>query len=535
MEGSTERLEVQSRTHIHGVSLDTTASGLADSTISYGESLQLSEFPHPPFSIPTTPILADFRGSPSYSETTVSSFLKPLVPLRKGTTQPLLNPTPKLQITARPLTKNPGRNSSIPLAIQRHLSPHDWHEGASSIDVDAAEDRLLSTSFITSLLQETEDHRRAQRPSVGSDALSGMSGISDLTFSPHPAALDSETIFSKQLVPSRPHGALTLPRPIPSIPGSPNFIFGDSESYQSSGECQVSIIRTASTSRNPNVPGTGLAPAILKSVPQNSQPLDDYITSGRETSSDFTGFGANEPYEILHPSLCYSPAVPSTAGIQADFTRHSTMPTRTAGVQNSNSSISTLAPSFRSKISTISSQHLFGRRRVKPLPPVPIISNMPIMVEQEHRKQDDQMPLNDLVTRASTLHGLLEKGYHPHHSMNSHLSYMKGRMLPLGSDDYDISAKSSTATGRQNILDSSQPNQFGWMRNTIKNRRIMISIFFLLVMAIVVGTVVGVKASHHNNAFQSQKTCPNNFAGDACNLGMYIVDVIRFFQKYSSS
>lgn len=543
MKPTTGRLDVQSRTHIHAASFDTTTSGIADSTISYGESLKLSElFPQPPHSTPSTPT-SEFRGTPT---NTFFPPTRPLVPLRKGNVQAFSGSNPTSHSTASPKSqviisrpsaspRNPSRDASLP--FQRHLpAPYEWHEAASSIDVDPTEDRLLPTSFITSLLQESKDRRQAQRVLDGSDAISTTSGISGLTFSPPPAPSNSSkgrssgSRFSRHLVPPRPHGARMLPRPFSSIPG---HISSDSESPHSSREHQPAIIRTASVSRNIHIPGTSVAAATLKTVrvSRTSQPINDESALGHEISDEFEELNPNETYEMLHPSACYSPAVPSTAGTQATFIRDSAKTTRAARVRNSVSSIITTDMSVRSKTSNISLQPLFRWGRVKPLPPIPLIANMPIAAEREHRKQDEQTSLPELVTRASTLHGLLEKGYHPHHSMNSRLAYTKSH--PLVSDDWDVSAKSTTTTDCHNKLDSPPLDQNGrsclpWLANSLdrhalmdpmkRNKRTLFIILVFLLIVIVVGAAVGA-ASHHNKAVQSQRTCPSNFTGVDCNLG----------------
>ena len=131
--------------HLSSGSIDTTASGIAESTISLG----LARFPEPPSSFPTPPLRSD---SPS----TASVGRRPL--------------------PQRPV-HSPHSQTHIPLSTR---SPHDWHDGASSIAVDPKDERLLPASLITTLLQED------RRASTTSDA---QSGISEMTYPPANRAL----------------------------------------------------------------------------------------------------------------------------------------------------------------------------------------------------------------------------------------------------------------------------------------------------------------------------------------------------------
>ena len=151
--------------HVSAASVDTNASAIAESTISLG----LSRFPEPPPSIPSTPIRTNFNGTSPASS--LRSFARPsappVVPLRNFRPQdkqsnlatssiPSSSSNPSFKATAPPF--DPPQSSSD----SHIISASDWHDGASSIDVDATEDRLLPTSFITSLLQENQQLRKSK-------------------------------------------------------------------------------------------------------------------------------------------------------------------------------------------------------------------------------------------------------------------------------------------------------------------------------------------------------------------------------------
>lgn len=523
--------------HISVASQDTTASAIADSTISYGESLRLSQFPNPPSSLPTTPVRSDYGAPPGRSNSTA-----PLVPNRKRPPAGVVEPSSasaasggsgaadstrsnysgSALINSRPMVVLP-YPPSLP---SRALSPHDWHEGASSIDVDATEDRLLPTSFITSLLQENRSLRANHRLSVGSDA---FSGISEMTYPPLSGYLETQPNhstnnprFSSQIVRSpsnqRPLGARPPPGAFMSIPELPDRTSGDSAILYHQDPQQHSVIGTASVSRGLRVQGAsvvGVMPATLHTV---SSKHDTVATSnyswGAINGVDDDKSGANE-FGGAAPR--YSSALASTAA-----SRFYRINSGAHQKRESMHSAKSAAPSFLSRISSNRSfQRVFTPwRTAKPLPPVPLIPHIPVATEREHRRADEVRPLPELVHRAGALQGMLENGYHPHQSLNSY--YTSHQLEGLTSTFNDASTQETSGLGpHSRKLNPGEPwpdspkIRRGFMPRKKKRALIILGIF-IIVAIVAIGTAVGVAV--RRKAYRLPN-CSGNFTGVACDLG----------------
>jgi hypothetical protein len=521
----------RSSRHAPSASQDTNASGIADSTISYGESLRLSQFPNPPASIPSTPILSEF-GTPSPGHSAFNLHIAPLVPQRKHQSNSNAGPSAAssssahLNSTAR--TESPVYSTHSQATTTHHqtrdlyphppstahtLSPYDWHDGASSIGMDATEDRLLSTSFITSLLQEHAGTRANHRASYGSDALSGFS---EMTYPPLASSFSDDQSSrrspSARTLPQRPQGARPPPSAFNPIPESPDRLSGDSATLYSNMDHNPSVLRKASISRLHNTQGAsvvGMMPATLHSVSKNGG-----IPSYRDPDdmSQYKGGYSSLPYP-------YTPARSPKDSSQTPQNRGSMHSAKSA------------VPSFISRISSHSSvRRVLAWRRVKPLPPVPTIPNIPIATEIEQRRVDESRPLPELVNRAGALQGLLEKGYHPHRSLNSHYVTPKGEGLISAFDDGDTIIRGDSSVdvqhddgsgkplrnltiNRHNVSDNSR-----FKENIIpkkKKRTLIVLGAFLVVALAAVGTAVGISLHRKGNALP---TCSGNLVGATCNL-----------------
>lgn len=225
-------------THLSVASIGTSASGIADSTISFGsewtgengQGFRISQFPVPPSEIPTptpstysgTPTSTSFSNSPAtrfppspsdqrslaQSGNSTPSTPRSLFYDRQDRAYPgpsqgaddqsmksgstvwnRLPPVPPLSVRKPALPSLPTQNARPPISVQprsanavgsapstqspvserslqkRPASPTslagastiDWSDAASGISVNPSEERLLSTSFITSLLAQTSD------------------------------------------------------------------------------------------------------------------------------------------------------------------------------------------------------------------------------------------------------------------------------------------------------------------------------------------------------------------------------------------
>lgn len=473
--------------HIPAPSLDTNASGIADSTISNG-SWRLSQFPPPPSSIPTP---SEF-GTPSPSRS-LFSFSQP-------SAHPSASPSRSQGFSGNTLTP-----SSPP-------SPYDWHEGASSIDVDATEDRLLPTSFITSLLQQDSDLRKARRTSYASDA---VSGISEITYPPPFNYPDADSSSSRYLPGRhhRPYGARNPPSAFAPIPEN-NRISGDSETLHSTQEHSV-ILRTASVSRGLRVHGAsvvGVAPATLHNISSRYSDQDpdrhDSIRKGglREIDDDSI---------VDYKVSANRTALPSLAGTQRLVFGNSTRQPPPPQFRESVHSSRSVAPSFISRISLANSlRRAFTWRRVKPLPPVPTVPHIPIATENEHRKAEESTPLPNLINRAGILHNLLEKGHHPHHSFPSyHGLPLSGGVTTAFEVNKDSSPSNVWQASASALPTQARSRSRPWSPFW-NNKRICLSLT-LLIGVLLVGIITAVVMTQRNH---HSSTCANDLAGAACNL-----------------
>ncbi|KIK71106.1 hypothetical protein GYMLUDRAFT_66319 [Collybiopsis luxurians FD-317 M1] len=527
--------------HLSKGSIDTNASGIADSTISFAGSLHLGRFPAPPLSVPSSPISTEYSPSLATSGFTHRTFgsTAPLAPLRKKSNATTV--TSGSGSSHRPLPSNksnasvgssksgegaaPKSQPSSPRS--RTISPYDWHEGASSIDVDAAEDRLLSTNFITTLLQENPN-QRTHRASMSSDA---YSGFSEMTYPPvmrYPGAsekippLPASAAVAKKFSPSRPQGARPPPSSFSPIPEQSGHVSDDSDTLASNGDFATTVIRSASITRNPNLQGAsvvGVAPARLTSYTASS-PTE--LRASSPASDDRTlsyGQFAHVSNSFLHNS-----ALPSSV-MQPTFLRDTSR--TNSGMQSRQSFHSTksFVPSVISRISETgrSIARAMPWKR-KPLPPVPTIPHIPIAQEAQNRLEDSRAPLPELVARAEALNGLLEKGYHPHHSLDSYYG-------ALPKDDSHASAFVGSGTslrdGESSLLRRRGDTSEVWdaqlsprksrTPNPRRKRYIIILAVFIVIAAASIGAGVGVKLGQKQ--VSSLPKCSNeSFTGTFCDL-----------------
>lgn len=207
--------------HLSVTSLYTNASTLADSTISFGSTwtgdngedrLRFSHFPQPPATLPDASLRSEFDTPPhtprqdTFDRSSLTStpraavfpnfvFGSPRPKIAIQTTAPLvaraknssgaqnlvspqfvsspssglpessdhstLRDEPRFPERApySPASKQRGGPSAKPLSSAASAVSYDWNDGSSVVSVNSREERLLSTSFITSLLTEVVDHQ----------------------------------------------------------------------------------------------------------------------------------------------------------------------------------------------------------------------------------------------------------------------------------------------------------------------------------------------------------------------------------------
>jgi len=353
-------------------SLATNASGIADSTISYGtvDALhsQLGHFPPPPSEVPTP------------TTPTFHTFFTPVTPLnlpqrdphpdapsesfrQLPSQRPPIHYPPEEQIppNAAPpqLRRQPSFKTYATSETAGSLSPFDWHEGSSSIDVDPHDGRMLPTSFITSLISSSENgsprSNLASMPPLQSSAQL-FSGGNDL---------DATSSISDATYP--PHNYPPLSPPNGAIPRGTAYL-------ESSGRSKTSSVGA--------------------------------LTS--ETGHDGPSVRSHTP--LMNLTQIYYPIEEDAMGeLQArgEASKRSSQGRRQSliSTRTTKSHVSSLL----SKLSRVASRKL---ARVKPLPPVPTIPGE--LRNSDYQKFEESMPLPQLANRADVLSRMLARGHMPH-------------------------------------------------------------------------------------------------------------------------
>ncbi|KAJ7181764.1 hypothetical protein C8R43DRAFT_912144 [Mycena crocata] len=456
--------------HISRASLDTNASGLSLGNSAISFSGFSHRFPAPPSSVPASPVTGAFPSPVQGAFPSVS----PLVPRR---------PPPG----SRSSVSQSGSDSRRREDSLRNISPYDWHEGASSIDVDATEHSLLSTSFITDLLRE--DPRatlRSQRTSMGSD-------LSEMTYPPARSPLSM-----RSPPPQRPQGARPPPTSFQPIPESTAIHSDDDDTLYSNHD---PVVRTASVSQPlRGTPVVGVASATLRNV---------------KSMSSTPSYGIKDELDLEytpHTSLPFSPALPSTAGSQQRF-----LPDSNPEVRRSMHSTRSHVPSFMS-VSSRSLRRMFTWRK-KPLPPVPKIAHIPVAHEAEFKQKEEATSLSQLLLRSDALRSALDNGQHPHHSFNSKAPGVMSTFEHAQSVNFPPLPPHGQASPADWSHGPSSPQIKADTNNAmVKKRRIWIIICVFIAIALgAVGAAVGVTV-HNRSAKGKGSTCDGNLAGAACNL-----------------
>ncbi|KAJ7837512.1 hypothetical protein B0H14DRAFT_2790960 [Mycena olivaceomarginata] len=445
--------------HERRPSLDTNASGL-----SLGVSAMSSLRPPPPYPLPQSP----------HTSRALPRALHFLPPHHHWCRAGLGDRSP-----VSPLSQAGGTpSSSRDVDSLSNISPYDWHEGASSIDVDATEHSLLSTSFITSLLRgENPEQAASHRTSLRSD-------FSEMTYPPprtHTA--------TRQPPAQRPVGARPPPSSFQPIPEAAPVSDDDSTLYS----VQDPVVRTASVSRG--MPVVGVASATLRNM---------------KGISEAPSYGKIDLDYAPQSSVPFSPAVPSSGGTQRRF-----LPETSPETRQSTYSTKSHVPSFVSA-SSRSIRRMFTWRK-KPLPPVPKIAHIPVAAEAEFKRKEEATPLDQLLMRSDALRSALDTGQHPH---NSFVSRNPG--LVSSFDEHSMTPaipKWNNNNPNPDWSSGPQTNEKKSRTSTLmKKRRIwVIMCVFVAVALAAVGVAVGV-TMHSRNTKGKGTTCGGNLVGAACNL-----------------
>ena len=522
----------------------TTASAVAESTLTYGSLMssdglaRLSQFPPPPSDIPFTPIEAAFAGpsSPVTSDRSMASLgdvrrALPVLPMPLNVQRRSPSPTNLTPFPAYPAESHPS-SSQLPYSAftskSSYPSPHDWHDGSSSIANDPYGEEVLSTNLITSLLSSvssTHDassrtagpasfKRNNYEPSVVSNALTTDSTI---TYPP-PKTFPPPLPNTDYKYPPLPTTFPVRPSPENTIDiSSPQVLNPHMRSLLLAGGRSTPETRASDESVQTSQPGEAMRAMSVTPSLQSMTSSTPLINS----------FAKGDP--ILEEDE------PQSSG-------PSTTPRRTRSRRTS------MAPSAKTTKSYVSSlmgrlSHSSGDRRSlkqamswfrgKPLPPVPPIPGSAL---REIQKAEQDLPLPELINRAAVLSSILDRGHRPYHSTIS-VDNTKEQTMPetegYGNVPYSgvDSTRMHSARGRKGR--SEERSQQPWNRllaaqdpdTPTKPRRFMLTrrrklIVGLIVLVLIISVIVGVAVGVTVGEKHSQHKCPGNLAGAACSLSM---------------
>jgi hypothetical protein len=483
-------------------SITTNASGIADSTISYGtiDALrsQLGHFPPPPSETPTptTPTASGF------------SFPVPIAPLNLPQRNPHPDvpsetshgPQPQRHPLAHYLTERPTPADGALRPLRRQpsfktyatngtvgsLSPFDWHEGSSSIDVDPHDDRMLPTSFITSLISSSERGSLRSNPTTmspfqnsaqlfsGGNDHDGASSISDATYPPHDYP----------------------PFPSPDKTTPPGAAYLESSGRSS----KTSTVGTWTLDAGHGEPSVRSHTPFINAA-QKYDPIEE------DTMGELQARG-----EASKHSSGINPSKRSSRGRRQSLTS-----TRTT---------KSYVSSLISKLSRAASR----RFATKPLPPVPAIPGE--LRDSDYQKFEDAMPLPQLANRADVLSKMLAKGHRPYSDYspsNVHRSMPDtGMEIPWdGVTQTRGAAKSgwpaiheASAYGHhpeEKAASSERPVGF-WERLTTRfgKKRIVATLIVIPALLIILAVLLGVLLSRKSTGLPD---CPAGKTGTDCDIG----------------
>ena len=489
--------------HRPGFSITTTASGIADSTISYGtvDALhsQLGHFPPPPSEVPT-PTTPRSIG-----------FLIPVPPLRLPQRDP--HPDHPAESSRRPLPphppvhfppKEPAPQDGTPLQVRRQpsfttyatngtvgsLSPFDWHEGSSSIDIDPPDDRVLPTSFITSLISASDHgsprsntasmspHQNPAQLFSGGNNLDTISSISDATYPPH-----------------------NYPPPHRTIPPGAAYL-------ESSGRStKTNSIGTRTSDMDHSGPSVGshmpFVNPLNKYGPIEEDMMGELRARGESSKHTFGAYPNKQAFGVRRQSL---------------------ISTRTT---------KSYVSSLISKLSRVASKK---RPISKPLPPVPSIPGQ--LQSSDYRKFEDLMPLPQLASRAEVLSKMLARGRRPDSNYSpstpSPILGVDVRPSPTSHTlesprpNWPTIPEASAYTYRleEKVATSNRPLGF-WDRLITKfgKRRITMTLIVIATLLIVLAVLLGVLLRKKS----ALPDCPTGKTGTDCDIGMFFYITILSF------
>ena len=517
---------------------------------------RLSQFPPPPTGIPFTPIEAAFAG-PSSPVTSNHSMTPHASPRRALPPIPPASPSyakqaipydippeyvssPHESVGRRPPLPNPPPSAALSSA-SAYPSPHDWHDGSSSITNDAYGEAVLSTSFITSLLSSpsTTDatptvtasppsyKRTYYEPSVVSNALTTDSTITYPPPRAYPPPLPTNFKYPPipRSLPSAPQAEILVEPSISHALDPPSHGF----MAATGGRFTPDSVASLDSSRIAQMTG---------SYPPRSMSVTPSFQSITSATPLVNTFSKGDPILEEDEGKVSGPSTPSQSRWSRTRERRSSTAQSTRTSRTSKSYVSSMMGrlSHSSGDRRSLKQATVAFFRGKPLPPVP---PLPDHAFREIRKAEAEIPLPDLVNRAATLSNLLDNGHRPHHSAISLPGAAnKEQRMPEGMGHGDVRYTGAdptwmhSARGRKGR--SGDFSQQPWNQQQpqspdtptkarrpplTKKRKMIIGLIVIgLIIGITVGVAVGVTVGEKDH---SQHSCPGNFTGNACTLGKF--------------
>jgi len=488
--------------HRQGRSITTTASGIADSTISYTtvDALhsQLGHFPPPPtelptpttprshaFHIPIAPLKLPQRNPhPDVpSETSRGPPPQP-PPIYYSVEQPIPPNGPLRQLRRQPSLKTYATNGTV-----GSLSPFDWHEGSSSIDIDPHDDRMLPTSFITSLISTSDHGSPRSNPTPmpplqntvqlfsGRNNQDAMSSISEATYPPH------------NYPPVLPQSK--------AVPPGPAYLESSGRSSKTSSVGAMTLDTEYDK------------PSVQSHTPLTN-PAHRYEPIEEDTIGELQARG-----ETSKHSSGANPSWHSSRG-----RRHSFVSTGTT---------KSYVSSLISKLSRATSRK---QTTAKPLPPVPTI---PIgLRNSDYQKFEESMPLPQLANRAEVLSKMLAVGRRPHsdyspnfwHStptsgVEAQCNGVTQPLEPSRSNWQVIHEEPPYKFHSEKVVSSNHPAVL-WERLTTRfgEKRTKLVLVVVAALLIILAVLLGVLLSR--KSAPGLPKCPTGKTGIDCDIGAVI-------------
>ena len=419
--------------------------------------------------------------------------------------------------------------------MEGKLSPYDWHEGSSIISVDAAEERMLSTSFITGLLSSTASFRSPADSSPRSfhppSQVDAGSLVSEMSYPPS-SSRHREPVVGPSHFPPSSH-----PSTFPAR-GLDSYTNGEDDTMTSfSHEGHADIIEPGLGRTKVSV--LGMAPATLRHISSGISISDSLYPRTQAT------YGSNSPLNS-HPPSVFSSATNKTRPVdiqspiafpQTQTPERPMSPDFDTGKRSvrfqrreSAQSSRTVRSHVSSLISAAGQRTVRAARatmewvRIKPLPPLPTIPTISIHEAQQHRRMEGSVPLPQLAERADRLNDMLVAGHLPHDSVHSSPKLDSDKDSRFGARVSRLKMTLGRRRRSVNVRDSQSECSHSPLKSksfikrpTSRDGKIKLfawasALALLTLIAIVVGITVGLKHAH-------SPSCSAGRTGNTCSLG----------------